>query len=56
MIGVRVGQTLEIKNSDPVAHNTKIDGINLQVNPLIPAGASDDEVISASLRILLQPR
>ncbi len=46
VVGVRVGQTLEIKNSDPVAHNTKIDGLNLQVNPLIPAGAADDEAIS----------
>ena len=25
-LGLRVGQTLVIKNSDPVAHNTKIDG------------------------------
>ena len=46
VVGVRVGQTLEIKNSDPVAHNTKIDGLNLQVNPLIPAGAADDEAIT----------
>ena len=27
VVGLRVGQTLVIKNSDPVAHNTKIDGL-----------------------------
>jgi plastocyanin len=45
--GVRVGQTLQIKNSDPVAHNTNIVGRNLQVNPLIPAGSASDQKIEA---------
>jgi plastocyanin len=45
--GVRVGQTLEIKNSDPVAHNTNVVGRNLQINPLIPAGATSDQKIEA---------
>ena len=40
VVGLRVGQTLVIKNSDPVAHNTKIDGLNTQINPLIPAGTA----------------
>jgi hypothetical protein len=43
--GVRVGQTLQLKNSDPVAHNTNVAGRNLQINPLIPAGASSDQKI-----------
>jgi plastocyanin len=47
VVGVRVGQTLTIKNSDPVAHNTKIDGLNLQVNPLIPVGTSSDQSIDS---------
>lgn len=42
VVGVRVGQTLQIKNSDQVAHNTNIVGKNLQVNPLVPAGGSSD--------------
>jgi plastocyanin len=45
--GVRVGQTLQIKNSDPVAHNTNIVGRNLQVNPLIAAGTASDQKIEA---------
>jgi plastocyanin len=45
--GVRVGQTLQIKNSDPVAHNTNIVGRNLQMNPLIAAGTASDQKIEA---------
>jgi plastocyanin len=52
-IGLRVGQTLTIKNSDPVAHNTKVDGQNLQVNPLIPAGSSVDQSIDAPETLLV---
>jgi plastocyanin len=37
---IRIGQTLSVKNSDPVAHNTNVGGKNLQGNPLIPAGAT----------------
>ena len=45
--GIRVGQTLEIKNSDPVAHNTNLVGRNLQINPLIAARTSADQKIDA---------
>jgi plastocyanin len=40
VVGVRIGQTLLIKNSDPVAHNTKVDGTSTQFNQLIPASSS----------------
>jgi plastocyanin len=43
--GVRVGQTLQLKNSDPVAHNTNVQGRNLQINPLIPAMSPSDQKI-----------
>ncbi|MEQ8838432.1 MAG: hypothetical protein RID07_16630, partial [Lacipirellulaceae bacterium] len=36
---IPVGQPMEIKNSDPVGHNTKIDGKN-SFNRTIPAGES----------------
>jgi hypothetical protein len=36
---VRLSQTLVLKNSDPVAHNSKIDPLgDTPTNPLIPAG------------------
>ena len=36
---LRVGQTLVVKNSDPVGHNTKADAFkNTSFNDLIPAG------------------
>lgn len=35
---VRTGQTIDIKNSDPVGHNTKIDGRRNKFNQTIPAG------------------
>jgi hypothetical protein len=53
VVGVRVGQTLVVSNSDPIAHNTKIDGQNLQVNPLIPAGGSTDVPIDAPETLLV---
>jgi hypothetical protein len=34
----RIGQTIDIKNSDPVGHNTKIDGRSNKFNQTIPAG------------------
>ena len=40
VVGVRVGQTLELKNSDPVAHNSNIQGNLLKSNPLIPSGST----------------
>jgi plastocyanin len=42
VLGIRVGQTLLIKNSDQVAHNTKISGESLQFNQLIPVGTSQE--------------
>lgn len=37
---VRTGQTLVLKNSDPVGHNTKIDFLsNTPQNPIIPGSA-----------------
>jgi plastocyanin len=48
IVGVRVGQTLELKNSDPVAHNSNIQGNLLKSNPLIPAGSTSDTPISAA--------
>lgn len=36
--GILVGQSLDIKNSDPVGHNTKIDGRSNRFNQTIPAG------------------
>jgi plastocyanin len=45
---VRVGQTLQIKNSDPVAHNTNIAGRFLQTNPLIAAGSTSDVKVEAA--------
>ena len=39
---VRVGQTLQLKNSDPVVHNVNIVGRNLQANLLLPAGGTSD--------------
>ncbi len=43
IVCMREGQTLVIKNSSTISHNTKIDspGDNPSVNPLIPAGRSD---------------
>ncbi|HKD35715.1 MAG TPA: hypothetical protein VKB78_02915 [Pirellulales bacterium] len=46
--GIRVGQTLQLKNSDPVAHNTNVQGRNNQINPLIPAKSSSDQKIDQS--------
>ena len=37
---LRVGQTLVVHNSDPIAHNTNIAGRNMQGNKLIPPGAT----------------
>jgi plastocyanin len=47
VVGVRVGQTLVLKNSDPVAHNSNIQGNLLKANPLIPAGRSFETKIDA---------
>jgi hypothetical protein len=39
VLAIRTTQPLTVKNSDTVAHNTKVDTfVNAQINPLIPAG------------------
>ena len=48
VLGIRVGQTLTVKNSDPVAHNTKISGDSLQFNQLIAVGTSLELPIDAA--------
>jgi plastocyanin len=48
VVGVRVGQTLELKNSDPVAHNSNIQGNLLKFNPLLPAHSATDTAVSAA--------
>jgi len=43
VVALRLGQTLHIKNSDPVAHNTKIEfGANQAFNEGISIGASKE--------------
>jgi len=39
----RLGQSLELKNSDPVGHNSKVDfSKNAAINPILPAGGKFD--------------
>ncbi len=52
MLGIRVGQTLVIKNSDKVPHSTKIDGQALQINPTIAVGQSSEQVIDSAEPLL----
>ena len=40
VLTAQVGQPLELKNSDNVGHNTKIDGRSNSYNQIIPAGGS----------------
>jgi len=40
VLGVTVGQTIEIKNSDPTGHNTNIMGAKNKFNQTIPEGGS----------------
>src|SRR5262245_17089865 len=36
---VRTSQSLELKNSDPIGHNSKVDPLqNAGINPILPAG------------------
>ena len=44
---VRVGQTLQIKNSDPEAHNTNIKGRNLETNLVLASGTTSDVKVEA---------
>jgi plastocyanin len=47
-VGVVVGQTLEVHNSDPVGHNVKISPFdNPSSNDLVPAGGKIDYKFSA---------
>lgn len=44
---LRTSQTLLVKNSDPVGHNTKIDFIkNSPINPIIPGNQNIEEKVS----------
>jgi len=44
----RTSQTLKIKNSDPVGHNTKADAVsNASFNVLIPAGSTTEEKLTS---------
>ena len=52
VVGLRVGQTLVIKNSDPVAHNTKVDGEITQFNQLITSGSSIEVSIDGPEKLL----
>ena len=49
VIGVRVGQTFVIKNSDPMGHNSNVSALfaNSAFNPLIPVGGSFDTKFEA---------
>lgn len=43
IVGVRTTQTLVLKNSDPVGHNTNLQPLgDKAINPLIPAGGTID--------------
>ncbi len=45
VLPLRVGQTLVIKNSDPVGHNSNISPVgDTALNPLLPAGADQRHV------------
>ena len=48
ILGLRVGQTLSVTNSDTVGHNTKIDGLNLQFNQTIPAKSGFKQSIESA--------
>ncbi len=48
VIGIRVGQTLVLKNDDPVAHNSNIKGSLLVANPLIPSGSTFETHVDAA--------
>lgn len=46
---VRVGQTLLLKNTDPVGHNVKLDSFaNIGINVLIPSGSSVEHKFAAA--------
>lgn len=47
---VQTGQTLILSNSDPIAHNTKVDAFNQPMNPLLPPGAKLPQKFTAPER------
>ncbi len=48
---VQTGQQLILANSDPVAHNTKLDALNQPINPLLPPGAKLPQKFTAAERL-----
>ncbi len=48
---VQTGQTLTLANSDPVAHNTKVDAFNQPINPLLPPNAKLAQKFTAAERL-----
>jgi len=51
VIALRTSQTLRLKNSDPVGHNSKIDSFNHQLNPNLPANSHLDVKLEKADRI-----
>jgi hypothetical protein len=51
---VQTNQTLVLANSDPVAHNTKVDAFNQPINPLLPPGAKLPQKFTAPERLPAQ--
>ena len=48
-LAMRTTQQLEVKNADPVAHNTNADlQVNAPFNGIIPAGSSNDMTLAAA--------
>ena len=46
VLAMRTGQTLVVKNSDPVGHNSNIDAkANAPINAIIPTGTSQNAVM-----------
>lgn len=48
---VQTGQALILSNSDPIAHNTKVDAFNQPINPLLPPGAKLPQKFAAPERL-----
>ena len=49
VVGLWTEQTLVLKNSDPTAHNSKVEGFaNGAINPLIPANGEVEQKFSAA--------
>lgn len=61
VLAVGVGQPIELKNSDNVGHNTKIEGRSNTFNQIIPAGGSlqyvaqREETIPAAVNCSIHP-